>query len=709
MVARTEFERESPLVLVVDDDLVVRLLERSALEQAGFAVEEAENGTVALTAFERLQPDAVLLDILMPEMDGFTVCEEIRKRPGGDLTPVFVVTGLDDLDSLSRAYEVGATDFIAKPINWRVLGHHVRYMVRASRALLKLRQSEAKNRALLNAIPDMIFRISREAILLESRGSNGFDYILTPDDLIGKGLDEVLPKDIAQKAAHYMEKAFQTNETQFFEYEIKVNDKTRDYEARIVVSGEDECLAIVRDMSERKRAEEEILRLAYYDSLTGLPNRLLFRDRLGHATANAQRHKRKLAVMFLDLDHFKRINDTLGHNLGDLLLQKMGDRIVTCVRSSDTIARIGAEESKPTVARMGGDEFIILLTDLNNIQHASLVAQRVLTALSQPFMVGAHEIYTTASIGITIYPLDSEDPDTLLKYADTAMYQAKDKGRNDFQFYTESMNAVAVERFTVENQLRKALARNEFRLYYQAQMDLQSRKVVGAEALVRWMHPEKGLVAPMSFIPLAEETGLIVPIGEWILHAACAQNRIWQGSGVAPMRVTVNISSVQFRQKNFVENVVKTLTDAGLDPQQLELELTESIIMENAEATIATLHALKEKGIRLSIDDFGTGYSSLSYLKRFPIDTLKIDQSFVKDLGSDPNSAAIVKSIVVLAHNLNLKVIAEGVETEQQMTFLQKCACDQMQGFLFHIPGPAETLTQIWQGGASSVIRVSSD
>jgi len=684
-----EPERESPLVLVVDDDAMARLLERAALEQVGFRVEEADDGAAAVSAFERLRPDVVLLDVMMPEMDGFSACEQIRKLSGGEFTPVFMVTGLDDLDSINRAYEVGATDFIAKPINWGVLGHHVRYMLRASRAFLELRQSEAKNRALLSAIPDLIFRIDQHGVFLEARDSEDIEYLPPPSEFPGKGLDEVLPKGVAQKAMYHLRRALETRETQIFEYELKLKKEKRFYEARIVVSGEDEVLAIVRDITERKRAEEQIIRLAYYDGLTGLPNRLMLKDRLELAIRNAARTKRKVAILSLDLDHFKRVNDTLGHPQGDLLLQKVGDRLLTCIRGTDT------------VARMGGDEFIVLLSEIQSIQNIALVAQRILDATSQPFIIGDHEIFTSFSIGITVYPLDSADFETLLKYADTAMYQVKGQGRNNFQFYTASMNAAVVERFMIESQLRKALARNEFQLYYQAQLDTRTRRICGMEALVRWNHPERGLVTPRSFIPLAEETGLIVPIGQWILHAACAQNRAWQKAGHGPIRVTLNISGVQLRQSNFVENVIQTLNDVGLEPQHLELELTESIIMENTEAASAALQALREKGIQLSIDDFGTGYSSLSYLRNFPVHTLKIDQSFVQDLGKDTDSAAIVRSIISLAHNLNLRVVAEGVETEEQMAFLQQCGCDHVQGFFIHVPEPAESLTQIWEEGIS--------
>lgn len=694
-----ELDRKSPLVLVVDDDPMARLLMRTALEQAGFAVEEADNGVAGISAFEHLRPDVVLLDVVMPEMDGFSACEQIRKLPGGELTPIFMVTGLDDLDSINRAYEVGATDFLAKPINWGVLGHHVKYMLRASRAFSQLKQSEAKNRALLNAIPDLMVRISQDGVFLEARGSKDIKYLQPPQGFLGKRLEEMLPKGIAQKAMYHVRRALDTQEMQLFEFELSLEEGKRWYEARIVVSGEEEVLAIVRDMTERKRAEEQIIRLAYYDGLTGLPNRLMLQERLEHAIRNAKRSKRKVAVMFLDLDHFKRINDTLGHPSGDLLLQKVGDRLLTCTRSTDTVARIGGDDRTPTVARMGGDEFIVLLTEISSIQHIALIAQRILHALSQPFTIGTHEIFTTPSIGITVYPLDSTDSETLLKYADTAMYQAKEKGRNNFQFYTASMHGAAVERFNIENQLRKALARNEFQLYYQAALDNRTRRICGVEALVRWNHPERGLVTPLSFIPLAEETGLIVPIGEWIMHSACAQNRAWQKAGFPPIRLMLNISGVQLRQSNFVEHVIQVLAEVGLEPQHLELELTESIIMEHAETAITTLNALRDKGIQLSIDDFGTGYSSLSYLRKFPVHTLKIDRSFIQDLDKNPDSAAIVKSIVSLAHNLNLRVVAEGVETEGQMAFLQECGCDHVQGFFIHVPEPAEGLTQIWQEG----------
>jgi diguanylate cyclase (GGDEF)-like protein/PAS domain S-box-containing protein len=694
-----ELERAQPIVLIVDDDVTVRLLERRCLEKAGFIVEEAHDGEMSLSAFENIHPDIVLLDVKMPGMDGFAACEEIRKLPEGNLTPILMVTGLDDMESINRAYEAGATDFITKSVNWEVLSHHVRYMVRASRAFSQLGKCEAKNLALLDAIPDLMFRISKQGIILECKQSKELQLFLNPQELIGKKLDAVLPKDVALKATYYVEQALQSGGTQYFEYQVTSNNTPYYYEARIVVSGKDEVLAIVRDISERKKAEQQIIHLAYYDNLTGLPNRLLFKQRLEQFKAGAQQYGTKVAIMFLDLDRFKHINDTLGHTMGDMLLKSVADRLLKCLRKIDCVARITTEGINENVARMNGDEFTVLFTNISDVQDVSKIAQRILSEISKPYVLGTHEVYVTASIGITIYPIDSEDIDDLLRYADTAMYHAKDKGRNNYQFYTESINAAASERFIIENQLRKALSHNEFQIHYQPQVDITNGDIIGTEALVRWMHPDRGLLFPETFIPLAEETSLIVPIGEWILQAACLQNLALQATGSASLYIAVNISSIQLRQKNFVEAVLRIIRDVGIDPCCLELELTESIIMEDVEANINTLHELKAYGLRLSIDDFGTGYSSLSYLKRLPVNTLKIDKSFIKDIEKDPDSTAIVKAIIALGHNLNLEVTAEGVETEQQLAFLQKYRCDYIQGYLFCKPLPANELIQFFREG----------
>jgi diguanylate cyclase (GGDEF)-like protein len=433
--------------------------------------------------------------------------------------------------------------------------------------------------------------------------------------------------------------------------------------------------------------KRRLAQLVNYDALTGLPNRTLLHDRLSQALAQAQRNRRVVGVVFLDLDHFKIINNTLGHATGDRLLKAVAERLAGCVCQGDT------------VARPGGDEFTLMLPEVEDTQAVAGVAQRVLDTLAAPFELDGREVFVAASLGIALSPFDGDDAETLLKNADTATYQAKKHGRNNYQFYSAEMNVKAFERLALETSLRRALEREELLVHYQPQVDLSTGRVVGTEVLVRWQHPHLGLVSPTRFIPLAEETGLIAPIGEWVLRTACAQNKSWQQAGYAPLCVAVNLSVRQFKQANLVQTVERVIRETGLDPRYLELELTESIFMQNAKATIQTLRELKEMGVKLSIDDFGTGYSSLSYLQRFPIDALKIDQSFVRDITTDPSDAAIGQAIISMAHSLRLKVVAEGVETEEQLAFLQRDRCDQMQGYYFSRPLPVEAFTQLLQEG----------
>jgi PAS domain S-box-containing protein len=698
--------RDRPLVLIVDDDLTLRILARESLEQSGFLVEEAADGVEAISTFRNVQPDIVLLDVMMPQMDGFTACAELRGFRGSEHIPVVMMTSLDDTESINRAYEVGATDFITKPINWGVLPHRIRYILRASRAFDDLRKSQAKNKALLDAIPDMLFQISKDGTLLEIEGVKENPFVVFPNELLGKKIYDVMPLEATQAIMVHLDRAFQTKEIEIFEYQHSIDGNKRFFEGRLVTSGEEKVLAIIRDITEHKQAEEQIFFLAYHDTLTHLPNRHLLKDRMRQALAYAQRHQLLVAVLFLDLDNFKRINDTLGHNMGDLLLQGVGERLVKCVRRSDTVARVGAEELDPTVARLGGDEFTVLLNDISIIQNAATIAQRILDVLAQPFILGTHEVFITTSVGITVYPFDGEDVDALLKNADAAMYQAKDQGKNNYQFYAESMNAVALERFTMESQLRKALKNNEFHLHYQPQLDLRTGEIVGLESVLRWQHPDRGTVLPEVFIPLAEDTGLILPIGEWVLQTACSETQALRTAGVPSLSLMVNISSIQLRQKDFADTVIKAMKAPGMDPHYLELELTESIIMQNLEATIAKLQELKDIGIQLSLDDFGTGYSSLSYLKRIPLDTIKIDRSFINDIPKKPNSASIVKAIIAMAHSLNLKVVAEGVETEQQLAFLMENGCDQAQGYFISRPLPKDALMQFLRGAKSLDIKM---
>jgi PAS domain S-box-containing protein len=472
-------------------------------------------------------------------------------------------------------------------------------------------------------------------------------------------------------------------------FPVEAQGKSLPYEGRML------RITAIRDITKRKEAEEQIRYLAYYDSLTGLPNRTFYKELVSRALLLAKRHHWTIAIIFIDLDYFKRINDTLGHDIGDQLLLTVGNLVKTCIRKSDFIARSEGDELENVVARLGGDEFIVLLNEIAHAQDASRVARRILKELARPFTLAGHEVFVTASIGIALYPLDGTDAESLLKNADVAMYHAKNQGRNNYQFYTKSMNATSLQRLDLENDLRKALDRGEFLLYYQPTVDVQTRTIIGAEALVRWKHPNKGMISPGEFIPLAEETGLIVPIGEWVLRTACSQNRAWQHAGNTPFRVAVNLSGRQFDQEGLIEVVSNALRDTGLDPQYLELEITESTIMKNPEKAATTLQKLKGMGICLSIDDFGTGYSSLGNLRKFPIDTLKIDRSFVMNITTDSDDAAITTAIIAMAHSLKLGVIAEGVESEDQQSFLRERACDAVQGYLFSRPVPAEEFIKL--------------
>ena len=565
--------QEVAQVLVVDDDRSTRSSLRHTLQRDGFRVEEAADGAQALQMLKRIQPDVILMDAVMPVMDGFTACARVQELPNGRAIPVLMITALEDNSSVERAFAAGASDYIPKPIHFAVLSQRVRRIIEAN------------------------------------------------------------------------------------------------------------------------QAQKRIRHLAYNDLLTGLPNRALFTDQLGSRIEQARLAGESVAVLFLDLDRFKNVNDTLGHDVGDRLLVAVAQRIRRSVRNADC------------VARLGGDEFTVVLAEVVGPNAAVTAAQNICRALATPFQIDGHDIFVTASVGISMYPHDATDVGTLLKHADTAMYRAK-KTNCGFQFFEDSMEHTISEHVRMENDLRRAIERKELEVYYQPQARVDNGQIVGAEALVRWRHPTRGMVSPVDFIPLAEETGLINPIGEWVLRTACAQLQSWIKSGLPAMRVAVNLSVKQLLKKDFASTVEQALADTGLAPSLLELEITESTLMENAQDTLEALHRLRGLGVRLSIDDFGTGYSSLSYLKRFPVDIIKIDRSFVRDVPHDADDAAIVTGIIALAHSLRLDVVAEGVETESQLRFLREQSCDMLQGYYLSQPVPAEQFARemlsqqqpIWQG-----------
>jgi len=422
---------------------------------------------------------------------------------------------------------------------------------------------------------------------------------------------------------------------------------------------------------------------AQHDFLTGLPNRMLLNDRISQAIALAPRYNRQVAVLFLDIDGFKHINDSLGHPFGDKLLKSIASRIVSCVRASDT------------VSRQGGDEFVVLLTEAEQAEGVSATATRILQSVSETHSISKHDLHVTTSIGVSMYPGDGLNAETLIKNADTAMYQAKENGRHSYRFFKPAMNVQAVERQSIEEDLRRALDRQEFSLHYQPKIDLASGSITGAEALIRWMHPTRGLISPAQFIPVAEDSGLILPIGNWVLQEACRQGRAWVEAGLPATTMAVNVSAVQFRDEHFLEGVFSILDDTGMRPESLELELTESVLMKRVEATASLLQTLRERGIQIAIDDFGTGYSSLSYLRKFPVDALKIDQSFVRQITAGSTDTTIVSAVISMARSLGIRVVAEGVETEEQLAFLREHQCEEGQGYLFGRPMPAMQFSQL--------------
>ena len=689
-------------VLVADDDPVMRLLMLEMLAQVGLDAVEAEDGPAAIASFQRQPPDLVLLDVDMPSMDGFAVCRAIRAlgAPGAGgaaaasaaTVPIIMVTGGDDLEAVTQAYEVGATDFVSKPINWPILGHRVLYVLRASDAIARLRVADAQNRAVLAAIPDTFFRLNRDGVYLDYEQGHEAGHTFPLDQCVGRHVSDVLPQHIAGQLLEQAQAVLSSQQIRSFDYELQLGQQQRHFEARLVSTGAGDVLGLVRDISERKRTEEQIRRLAYCDSLTGIPNRQAFLELLERELVHSRQAGKKFAVLFMDLDSFKRINDTLGHNVGDLLLQTVSERLRDTIRPSDVVSHM-AEGNH--LARLGGDEFTILIPDLDRVEDALAVAQRVKDAMRRPFQLDGNEIFVTASIGISLYPEDGEDSESLLKYADTAMYHAKNCGKNNAKLYSSSLTMQIMSHVKLEVGLRKALQNNELYLLYQPQIDVPSSQIVGVEALVRWRHPEHGIIPPNDFIPLAEETGLIVPIGEWVLRTACTQAKAWQQTCRRAIRMAVNLSARQFKDENLTQIVLSALGDTGLEPRLLELELTEGTLMDDARATMAMLEQLRRIGVLLSIDDFGTGYSSMSYLKRFDVRALKIDKSFIIGLPEDTENAAITRAIIAMAHGLKMIVVAEGVETDEQLALLEKYGCDMAQGFYLGRPSPQESITQM--------------
>jgi diguanylate cyclase (GGDEF)-like protein len=554
-------------VMMIDDEPIMIEVVRTFLEESGYReFVGVSDPSTALARIHAERPDVLLLDLMMPRVSGFEILAKVRNDPHLRLMPVIVMTSASDAGTKLQVLELGATDFLEKPVD-------------PSELTLRLRNT-------------MAFKAYRD-------------------------------------------------------------------------------------------------RMAYFDPLTNLPNRRLFLSQLASSVRRAKRTQAICALMHIDVDRFKQINESLGHRVGDTLLKSVSQRLQVCLRNTDSMQRVGDQPAGLSISRVGGDEFAALLPDMARIEDVEAIARRIIAVMARPFNIEGHELFVTASIGIAAFPHDGDEPETILKHADAALSHAKNRGRNTYSFYSNGLNARALERLTLENQLRRALERREFRLHYQPKVDVASGAIIGCEALIRWQHPEMGLIPPMKFIPIAEESNLIVEIGAWVLQEACRQCMSWTDQGAEPISVSVNAASSQFRDGRLLEDIKRALAATGLNPHRLTIELTESMLMGNSREALEALSALKALGVGLSLDDFGTGFSSLAYLKRMPLDELKVDRSFVTGIPADSDSGAIVSAVIALAHSMGLQVTAEGVETPEQLEFLKQRGCDEYQGYLCAKPMPS--------------------
>jgi diguanylate cyclase (GGDEF)-like protein/PAS domain S-box-containing protein len=674
------------LLLVEDNPGDVRLLREMFSEQGLHNTELTHVGRMS-DAEHRLASglfDIILLDLGLPDAQGLGAVR--RAHAAAPRTPLVVLTGMDDESLATEALQEGAQDYLIKgKLDARGLLRALRYAVERKNAEEALFVEKERAQVTLNCIGD--------AVICTDISGNITFLNLVAEKMTGWSWAEATGRPMAevfriQDATSHdttpnpMEIAVGQNRTVHLPsncilirrdgFEFPIEDSVAPIHNR---EGQATGAVIVfRDVSAARAMVVQMTHSAEHDFLTGLPNRMLFNDRLSQAITLAPRHNKKVGVLFLDLDGFKHINDSLGHPIGDKLLQSIAKCLVNCVRSSDT------------VSRQGGDEFVVLLSEMEQSEDAAISALRMLQAVAEPHSIDHHDLHVTTSIGVSVYPDDGKDAETLIKNADTAMYQAKENGRQSYQFFKPAMNVRAVERQSIEENLRRALERQEFLLHYQPKINLRTGEITGAEALIRWTHPTRGPVSPAQFIPIAEDCGLILPIGQWVLREACKQARAWVDAGLPLATMAVNISSMEFRDDGFLESVFTTLKETGLDPKSLELELTESVLMKRAESAASVLKTLRASGVQIAVDDFGTGYSSLSYLRKFPIDALKIDQSFVRQITTARDDTTIVTAVISMGRSLNLRVVAEGVETQEELEFLRAHLCDEAQGYYFSRP-----------------------
>ncbi|MBL8447253.1 MAG: EAL domain-containing protein [Zoogloeaceae bacterium] len=690
------FSTDDTHILIVDDDPLTRTLAGEALRESGYAVSEAEDGPAGLQAFETLRPDLVLLDVLMPGLDGFSVCRRLRAHPRRGHVPVIMMTGLEDTESIEEAYESGATDFISKPINWALLKYRIGYVMRAASVLDELRRSER----ILSTAQEIAHMGSWEWSLEKGAMSysRSFYQIFGEDPLtFGEGVAAVLSRVYPPDRPMVEEGLAGTRKGRGYRLEYRIvrpDGFVRTVSEMTIVIRDSKGDPIVvqgtlQDVTERVEAEKRIRYLAYFDDLTGLPNRACFAEMVHGAVLRAGRRSGRCAVVLLDVERFGRVNQTLGADAGDQALQLISARLRDFQRTVfDTYSCAKGDPEMPRLARLGSDEFAMMVEDAPDPPELEAQVYRLLATFSRPFKVGGEELSLSARAGLAISPDHAGDSDALLKAADTALAEVRrgSFGGAQVVVFSESMRLAAFERIGLEGALRRAIGTDEMSLHFQPKIDLRSRHIVGAEALLRWNRPGRGPVSPGEFIPLAEETGLIAPLSDWVLEAALAAIARWTAAGVPAVPVSINLCAAQFRSGRLVDEVRNALDRHHVEAHRLEIEVTESVLMHDLELATRIFAELSALGVRTAIDDFGTGYSSLAYLQRFHLDSLKIDRSFVSDLGLRNGADAIVGAIIALAKNLNIGVVAEGVDEPGQARVLQDRGCHLIQGHLFSPP-----------------------
>lgn len=697
-------------VLIVDDEPIQVESLKELVELSGHQVETATSGTSAIELLDNYTFDILLLDLNMPGMTGFEVIDHVTSNEIH--CKVVVVSGEADFESARKALNKGAYDFVKKPYLpdelFTTMGNAARKkeLEDANRQIQeKLEESEHLHRFIVDHSPDIVFMLDTEGKFTFLNDTVYQTLGMNKNDLLGKHYSELVSPQSRDQAKYvFTERRSSERKSRNVELKLKCKDEaefryfdTTSMSVMLNQLHEGEGLfqgtyGVARDVTERKQAQELINYQAYHDLLTKLPNRALMEDRLGIAMTQSKRSGQPLAVMFLDLDRFKWVNDTMGHSIGDRLLQAVSQRLEACLRKGDTLARFG------------GDEFALILPQLHSREDAVTIADKILDALKEPFVIDEHDLFVSGSIGIALYPDAGLTREALIRSADLAMYSVKDKGKNGYEFFTEEMNESSTSRLNTERELRRALANDDLHVCYQPQVNAQTETVVGFEALLRWEHPENGIVFPGDFIPIAEETGLILEIGNFVLETACSDMRSWRDAGIENIRVSVNFSAQQVEQDDFIERIVETLKRYELPGSALEVEITENVIMTDMSSVIQKLRKLTALGIKIAVDDFGTGYSSLSYLQQFPINTLKIDKSFVGSINVSEGGTSIVNAIVAMAKGLSLNLIAEGVETDPQLEYLKDLGCAEIQGWLFGKAAPEsqtrELLQRLQQGTA---------